>query len=84
MSTEKLLMETGAKSAFSLDECLRTSVEWVASTDAEYPYQSRVGAVRWSVRVNDFPAEPLYTLFVDGALVGDLEDWPESWSRPSS
>ena len=84
MPIEKSLMETGTKSAVSLDACIRTRVEWVTTDDAEYPYQSRVGAVLWSVRVNDFPAEPLYTLFVDRALIGDLEDWPESWKRPGS
>jgi hypothetical protein len=29
------------------------------------------------VRVNDFPAEPLYSLPVNGRLEYDLEDWPE-------
>jgi hypothetical protein len=37
-----------------------------------------------TIRVNDFPAEPLYTLLVDGEEVEDLEDWPEAWTRPEA
>ena len=33
------------------------------------------------VRVNDFPAEPLYTLLVDGVEIEDLEDWPSRWVK---
>jgi hypothetical protein len=32
--------------------------------------------------VNDFPAEPLYTLIVDGVDRDDLEDWPSAWTNP--
>ena len=31
----------------------------------------------------DFPAEALYTLFINGQPVGDLEEWPATWQRPS-
>ncbi len=34
------------------------------------------------MRVNDFPAEPLYSLLVNGQVAYDLEDWPERWLRP--
>ncbi len=83
MPIEKALVETGTKPAFSLGECIRTSVEWVVTADAEYPYQSKVGAALWSVRINDFPAESLYTLFVNGTPIGEVEDWPEPWTRPN-
>jgi hypothetical protein len=33
------------------------------------------------VRVNDFPEEQLYTLFVNGNEVGNFDDWPEQWVR---
>lgn len=57
-------------------------VTWRATSNAEVPYEAEVDGRRWMVRVNDFPAEPLYTLLVDGAAVQDLEDWPRAWQRP--
>ena len=32
--------------------------------------------------VNDFPFQPLYTLYEDGALVGSFDKWPANWHRP--
>ena len=52
--------------------------------DAEFPYQAMIDGRRWEIRVNDFPAEPLYTLIIDGQEALDLEDWPSLWKRSSS
>jgi hypothetical protein len=43
-----------------------------------------VGGRTYIIRINDFPAEPLYTLLIDGKEVEDLEDWPSAWVRQSS
>jgi hypothetical protein len=31
------------------------------------------------LRLNGFPDHPLFTLFTDGARIGDLDDLPDSW-----
>ena len=54
-------------------------VRWVRTVDGEWPYWAESGRHVLRVRVNDFPAEPLYSLFVDDEPVEDLEDWPEVW-----
>ncbi|HEY3603832.1 MAG TPA: hypothetical protein VGL04_04105, partial [Sporichthyaceae bacterium] len=46
-------------------------------------YRARSAGVDLLIRVNDFPAEPLYTLFADGRPAVDLEDWPATWLRPA-
>jgi len=56
---------------------------WQRTGDGEIPYYTLVGERRLTLRVNDFPAEPLYTLLVDGQEVEDLEDWPPAWARPA-
>jgi hypothetical protein len=50
--------------------------------DAERPFTAHVDGLTLLVEVNDFPAEPLYTVFADGSRLGDLEDWPPAWTRP--
>ncbi|GGM25245.1 hypothetical protein ACFFX1_09490 [Dactylosporangium sucinum] len=59
-----------------------TPIRWEHSGDGEFPYHAEVDGRSLTVRVNDFPAEPLYTLLVDGAELVDLDDWPPVWRRP--
>ena len=49
-------------------------VRWQRTTDGEWPYRASAEGHELAVRVNDFPAEPLYSLFVDDEHVTDLED----------
>lgn len=65
-----------------LAERLARAVEWRDTGDPERPWEAEVEGERWTVRLNDFPEEPLYTLLVDGAPAGDFHDWPERWRRP--
>jgi hypothetical protein len=57
-------------------------IRWEHSGDGEFPYHAEVDGRTLTVRVNDFPAEPLYTLIVDGSELLDLDDWPTVWRRP--
>ncbi|WP_156751607.1 hypothetical protein [Mycobacterium sp. 1245111.1] len=59
------------------------SIGWEATGDGEFPYRCDVAGVRYSLRVNDFPAEPLYSLMADGVVLADLDDWPSAWLRPA-
>ena len=61
-----------------------TPLVWEHTGDGEVPFTTKVGDSVLTIRVNDFPAEPLYTLLVDGDEVEDLEDWPESWRKPTT
>jgi hypothetical protein len=58
------------------------AITWEYTGDGELPYRARVNGVELLVRVNDFPAEPLYSLLVNGQPADDLEDWPDQWVRP--
>jgi hypothetical protein len=57
-------------------------VTWRRTASGETPYEATVDGQRWTLQVNDFPAQALYTLLVDGAPVEDLDDWPRAWRRP--
>lgn len=59
-----------------------TAIAWEATGDAEFPYRAEIAGRSFTIRVNDFPAEPLYTLMIDNQEVEDLEDWPAAWVRP--
>lgn len=55
---------------------------WERTGDGEYPFRTAYAGAALRIRVNDFPAEPLYTVLVDGRAEFDLEDWPSAWTRP--
>ena len=50
--------------------------------DAEHPYTTRLDDHTITIRINNFPAEPLYSILVDGEAIADLEDWPATWTQP--
>ncbi|MBA3539212.1 MAG: hypothetical protein H0T79_06260 [Deltaproteobacteria bacterium] len=55
---------------------------WEHTGDGEVPYRTTVNGRTYTMRVNDFPAEPLYTLLVDGTTeVEHLDDWPAAWTK---
>jgi hypothetical protein len=57
---------------------------WEETGGGAFPYRAEVEGKRLTIRVNDFPAEPLYTLLVEDREVEDLEDWPPAWIKPPS
>lgn len=59
-----------------------TRVRWRATWSRAIPLQAEVGDQVWVLRLGDFPAEAMYTLFIDGASAGQLDDWPDAWERP--
>jgi hypothetical protein len=56
-------------------------IVWEPTGNGEFPYRAKVGGRTFTIRVNDFPAEPLYTLLVDGQEAEDLEGWPTAWVK---
>lgn len=50
---------------------------------AEIPYEAFVDGQHWLIRLNDFLAEPIYTLVINGIEVQDLESWPAAWQCPA-
>ena len=66
----------------SLDHCLRADVRWFKTKDDETVlWRAKAGSESWAVRVNDFPEEHLYTLFVGNQEIGSFDEWPRQWVR---
>jgi hypothetical protein len=55
---------------------------WADTGDAFVPYTCTYRERVFTIRINDFPEEPLYTLMFDDQELVDLEDWPTAWTRP--
>jgi uncharacterized protein YjaG (DUF416 family) len=70
-----------AKMATALGELLARDVTWDDTGDVDFPWSAQVDGARWRVRINDFPDEPMYSLEIEGVVVGDFNDWPGQWAR---
>ena len=58
------------------------TIRWENTGVADEPYQASVDGFVWRLRLGDFPAEPLYTLFVEGKETATFNDWPAAWQKP--
>ena len=67
-----------------LAELTASPIAFTHTGDAERPFTATATGVALLVQVNDFPAEPLYSVLADGVSLGDLDDWPTAWTRPAT
>ena len=59
--------------------------EWHRVASAVFSFAAWVEGHCWVLRLNDFPEHPLFTLFIDGKVEGDLDDPPQAWQlQPSA
>ena len=65
-----------------MSERLARRVVWRRTDVPVFVHAARVDGAWWVLRRNGFPDHPLFTLFVGGVVVGDVEDLPSrapSW-----
>ncbi|MBI3271285.1 MAG: hypothetical protein HYZ53_19945 [Planctomycetes bacterium] len=60
---------------------IETPVAWHVTSSPQRPFRAQVGAADWTLLANDYPAEPRFTLLVDGHRLLDLDDWPPVWTN---
>ncbi|QSQ23304.1 hypothetical protein JY651_50940 [Pyxidicoccus parkwayensis] len=65
------------------DELMTRKLSWSKVSDPEHPFRAQVDGHTLTIRLNDFPEEPMYSLLIDGKDASDFDDWPKIWSRPS-
>lgn len=58
---------------------LEDQIDWYKNYEGDFVFCRK--DVNWKVRMNDFPGEPLYTLFVEGNALFDFDDWPDTWYK---
>jgi hypothetical protein len=56
-------------------------IDWHKTRDPEIPWVAVYDGQELALHLGDFPAEPLYTLVVDGTAELAVEDWPVTWTR---
>jgi hypothetical protein len=60
-----------------------TSMTWIPTGDPAFPYRAELDRATYTLRANDFPIAPNYSLVVDGQDVDHLDAWPPGWERRS-
>ncbi|MBN6040209.1 hypothetical protein [Amycolatopsis sp. 195334CR] len=57
-----------------LTHALTRPVVWQRTDAGVFVHAAQVDGRWWVLRLNSFPDHPLYTFFVDGTVVGDVQD----------
>lgn len=63
------------------DFLLNEPITWHDTGDSKWMWRARYRAYDLAVRLNDWPAEASYTVYVDGAAAYDIEEWPAAWTQ---
>lgn len=58
---------------------LKQSLTWHDAKEGDYISATEFDGQQLRLRLNDFPEEPMYTLFVNGFEVCDFCNWPDCW-----
>ena len=56
------------------ESLLRAKVDWLVELDDAFVHHAFVNGERWTLRVNDFPDEVMFSLFQDGDLVAQFDN----------
>lgn len=62
-------------------QLVRMQIAWTETADVDFPYEATLDEHRLRLRLNDFPDEPLFSLFADDIHLADFDDWPPTWQR---
>ena len=65
----------------ALQAHLAQALDWQTDENLDTPWTLVVGDGTWQVRLNDFPDEIMYSLLINGKLIGHFHNWPKSWGR---
>lgn len=63
------------------DFLLNEPITWHDTGDAKWMWRARRGSLELAVKLNNWPADESYTVFVDGAAAYDIEEWPAAWEQ---
>jgi hypothetical protein len=58
---------------------LSHNVNWNETNDVDFPFESIVNGKIWRLRLNDFPEEQLFTLFIDNKEIFNFDIYLENW-----
>jgi uncharacterized protein YjaG (DUF416 family) len=80
-ATEDQRKKKGKADAPALGDRFARAVTWTTTDDPEHAWTAVVDGAQWQIRIGDFPDDYLYSLVIDGVVVGSFHDWPDRWER---
>lgn len=67
----------------TVDSLIVTEIDWIAEANEPYMHYAIVDGKTIRLRLNDFPDEPICTVFIDGKGF-DIEEFPRpNWTLPA-
>jgi hypothetical protein len=64
-----------------IDKVMALELVWTMTNNPELPYFCEFNNHELEVRINDYPAEPFYTLLKDNKVLCSFDSWPPLWKK---
>ncbi len=58
-------------------------IKWEQNNDPDnidFPYKKEINNLVWKIKLNNFPEEPMYTLYIDNKAILTFDDMPTTWT----
>ena len=81
-NNEYIITNFNDESSPIVQELLKQELFCKATDNPEFPYRLEFNDTFLELRINDFPEESLYTLFIDSKSVYNFDDLPDCWQIP--
>jgi hypothetical protein len=81
-NNEYIITNFNDESSLIVQELLKQELFWKNTDNSEFPYSLEFNSTFLELRINDFPEESLYTLFIDSISVYNFDDLPDCWQIP--
>lgn len=60
---------------------IKKIIKWERTDDPLFPFKAMLEKNELKIGINDFPDEPLYSVYVNGKKTFDLDSWPVLWKK---
>ena len=60
-------------------DLIAAAIDWQADLDNPFVFHADHGGVHWTLKVNDFPEQVMFSLFRSDALVAEFDNRPSGW-----
>ena len=57
-------------------------IPWAPTNNPEFPFKSYIDNMKYTIRINDWPDNAMYTFLENDKELFSFDDWPNNWEMP--
>lgn len=84
LTTEQFTLLVDQLRTQAVRKHLRTPIRWERAEGPNIHLRAELTGHTFTIRMNNLPTNPTFTLIIDGEEIADLTDWPSVWILPET